>query len=386
VMSAFVIFCAAMVLAAIVAVVYPLVRPVPTTTKGEPVLAKSSAVALMLALALPISAALVYAGVSNFPWSSPTSAAAVPPGHGTAGDAGTMAEVTATLEARLASNPDDADGWRMLGRTYLISGEAGKAVTAYEKAVKIFGTRNPGLEMDLAEAMVLTDDPALQSRAGEIVAATLAEDSNNQKALWYGGVMAVRANDTETAKGNWMKLIEQNPPPEIREMIVSQLAELGVVVPPGEAPAAAPVMAAAGPAMGGGSMGGGAMGGGSMGGDAAAPRGRTIRVAVSIDPALQAKLKPGVPLFVAARQPGIPGPPIAAVRVTLDQLPMTVTLSDANTMIEGRDLSSVDDVEVVARVAFGGTAVIASGDLIGSSVQKKGSSADLGVVISKIQP
>jgi cytochrome c-type biogenesis protein CcmH len=72
--------------------------------------------------------------------------------------------------------------------------------------------------------------------------------------------------------------------------------------------------------------------------------------------------------------------------VTLDQLPMTVTLSDANTMIEGRDLSSVDDVEVVARVAFGGTAVIASGDLIGSSVQKKGSSADLGVVISKIQP
>jgi hypothetical protein len=57
-------------------------------------------------------------------------------------------------------------------------------------------------------------------------------------------------------------------------------------------------------------------------------------------------LKPGTTLFVSARQPGIPGPPIAAVRLNADQLPTTVTLSDANTMIEGRNLSSVDDVEV----------------------------------------
>jgi hypothetical protein len=61
-------------------------------------------------------------------------------------------------------------------------------------------------------------------------------------------------------------------------------------------------------------------------------------------------------------------------------------LSDANSMIEGRNLSSVNDVEVVARVAFGGTPMTASGDLIGSSVQKKGGSEDLDVVIAKVQP
>ena len=117
---------------------------------------------------------------------------------------------------------------------------------------------------------------------------------------------------------------------------------------------------------------------GTPGDPAAAAQGRTIRVAVSIDPAVAAKLRPGTPLFVSARQPGIPGPPLAAVRLTADQLPTTVTLSDANSMIEGRNLSSVDDVEIIARVAFGGTAITASGDLVGSAVQKKGGDARSG--------
>jgi hypothetical protein len=97
-------------------------------------------------------------------------------------------------------------------------------------------------------------------------------------------------------------------------------------------------------------------------------------------------MKPGVTLFVSARQPGIPGPPLAAVRLTSDQLPTTVVLSDANTMIEGRDLSSVADVEVVARVAFAGTPAITSGDLLGSAVHKKGGGEELDVVIARVQP
>ena len=60
-------------------------------------------------------------------------------------------------------------------------------------------------------------------------------------------------------------------------------------------------------------------------------------------------------------------------------------LSDANTMIEGRDLSSVDEVQLVARVAFGGTAVTASGDLLGEALHKKGAPED-SVVINRVSP
>jgi hypothetical protein len=91
-------------------------------------------------------------------------------------------------------------------------------------------------------------------------------------------------------------------------------------------------------------------------------------------------------VFVSAREPGIPGPPIAATRITTDQLPASVVLSDANAMIEGRDLSSVADLEIVARVAFGGTAVTQSGDLTGSVIQKKGGSETIAVLIDKVQP
>jgi cytochrome c-type biogenesis protein CcmH len=372
-MSAFVLFCIAMVIATIATLTYPLLRPLPVERKGEAAPSKARAPAIALAVLIPLGAALLYGQVSSFPWDNPQAAAPLPPGHGS-GDAGTMDEVTAALEARLASQPNDAQGWRMLGRTYLVSGNAAKAVTAYEKSAALLPDKDPGLELDLAEALVLTYDEAQRPKAKAIVDAALAADNNNQKALWYAGVIAVQADDKDAAKAHWVKLVEQNPPDEIRQIIVAQLQELGVTVPAGPAGA----VAAATPAMSAAPAGGI--------GTERAPQGRTLRVSVKVDPTVADKVKPGVALFVSAREPGIPGPPLAAVRITTDELPASVVLSDANSMIEGRNLSSVNDVEVVARVAFGGTPMSASGDLIGSSVQKKGGSEDLDVVIAKVQP
>jgi len=369
----FILVCAAMLMAAVALLARPLVRNAPAAAKGESVAPKATVATAALIIALPLAAAGLYAGLSNFPWDNPQAAAAAPAGHGVAGgDAGSMEEVTKQLEARLAENPQDVEGWRMLGRTYLVSGNAAKAVLAYTKADEISGGTDPGLRLDLAEALVLTDDPAVQGKAKEIIDGALATDELNQKALWYSGVMAARADDKETAKLRWTKLLETNPPPEIRQIIVAQLEGIGAEVPPGAAGTQAPAM-------------GGGMGGSAPAGEATAV-GRTVRVALSVDPALAGKLKPGTPLFVSARQPGIPGPPLAAVRISTDDLPTTVVLSDANSMVEGRNLSSVDDVQLVARVAFGGTAMLASGDLIGEASHKKGAAPDVSIVINKVSP
>jgi cytochrome c-type biogenesis protein CcmH len=377
----FILICAVMLVAAIAYVAVPLVRSVPSAAKGAPAAPRSTAVLVALMIALPVAAAALYSRISNFPWDNPIAAAAVPPGHGQGAAGGDMNEVKAQLEARLAANPGDLEGWQMLGRTYLVTGEAAKAVTAYQKAIDLTGGKDPALKLDLAEALILTDDPAVQEQAKQIVDAAIAADDGNGKALWYSGVMAIRSGDKETAKARWSKLLELNPPDDIRQIVVAQLAELGV-----EAPAMA---AAPSPAMGAGGGMGGAMGAGAASAGAAdgpAPTGRTIRIAISVDPKIAGKLQPGTPLFVAARQPGIPGPPLAAVRLSSDQLPTTVVLSDANSMMEGRNLSSVDDVELVARVAFGGTAVTAAGDLIGKAGQKKGGPADIAIVIDQVAP
>jgi len=372
--TSFIILCAVMLVAAIALVAYPLLRPTPGAIKGQPVLPPAIIPALAIGLGLVLGAAAMYHHSSNFPWKNPEAAAAVPPGHGDGTQGGSMEEVMKQLEARLQANPVDLEGWRMLARTYLVTGQAGKAVDAYEKAIQIAGDTDPSLQLDLAEALVLTNDAPMQERAKGIFAAALAADPNSQKALWYSGVIAIRAGDKETAKKRWSKLLEQNPPDEIRQILVAQLAELGVAVPAvaqaaSPAPTAAPMM-------------------GAQGGDAAAPapQGRTIRVAVSVDPSLVGKVPAGATLFVSAREPGIPGPPLAAVRLTSDVLPTTVVLSDANSMIEGRNLSSVGDIEVVAHVALAGAPMTSSGDLVGTAIQKKGGAADVKVAINKVQP
>jgi cytochrome c-type biogenesis protein CcmH len=363
-----------MIVAAVAIVLVPLLRNVPGEGKNAKPAPRAVPAAVAMMIALPLAASAFYGVTSNFPWDNPGAVAGQGAGH--TQDGGSMEEVMAQLEERLARSPGDAEGWRMLGRTYLVSGRAEDAVKAYEKAIKLTGSPDDSLKLDLAEALVLTDRPEAKQQAQGIIDAALAADANSQKALWYAGVLAVRGNDPETAKKNWSKLLEQDPPAEIRGILEQQLAELGVAAPATVGAAAAPP-----PGMGGGMT--------SMGAAATASTeatGRTIRVAVSVDPAVAANLKPGTPVFVSAREAGIPGPPLAAVRISSDELPTTVVLSDANTMVEGRNLSSVNEVQVVARVAFGGTAVTASGDLVGEARHAKGAAPDLSVVINKVSP
>jgi cytochrome c-type biogenesis protein CcmH len=369
--NTFLIVCAVMVVAALVLLLVPLLREDKPVAKGEKPAMRAVPMAVALMIALPLAAAAIYGITSNYPWDNPTVLASGAAGH--AQDAGSMEQVISQLEARLAKSPGDQEGWRMLGRSYLVTGRLQDAVNAYQKASAISGGKDPGVELDLAEALVLADDPARQPKAKAIIDAALAADPGNQKALWYSGLMARRADDPETAKMQWTKLLEANPPPEIRQILVAQLEQLGVVVP---ASASAPSPS-----------GGMAMGMGAAGADAGAtPSGRTIRVAVSVDPSLAASLRPGSVVFVSAREAGIPGPPLAAVRLSSDDLPTTVVLSDANAMVEGRNLSSVDEVQVVARVAYGGTAVTASGDLVGEARHTKAQAPDLSVVIDKVAP
>ncbi|HQR23887.1 MAG TPA: tetratricopeptide repeat protein, partial [Steroidobacteraceae bacterium] len=342
----------------------------PVAAKGEPASPRSTSAFAVVAITLPLAAGALYWGITNFPWKNPEAASAVPAGHGE-GEAGSLADAVKQLEARMAANPQDAEGWQMLGRSYLVTGQAGKAVTAYEKADAIVGGTDPGLKLDLAEALVLTDDPSLQARAKDIIDATLESDPNSGKALWYSGVLAMRRGDKDTAKAAFQKLLEQNPPPQIRQIVVEQLAGLGVQVPAAEGEGASAMAGSAGAQT-------------PESGVTAA--GRTVRVAISVDPSVAAKLKPGMPLFVAAREPGIPGPPLAAVRLSSDQLPTTVVLSDANSMVEGRNLSSVDTVEIVAHVAIGGTPTVATGDLVGQVKNSKGGPTDVAIVINQVAP
>ena len=352
-MTAFFLAAAAMLVAALALILVPLLRRRPAAAAEGAPPAPATITGVITAIAVPIVAVGLYLGITSYPWRGEGPSAVTP-----TTEPASIEEAIARIEARLATHPDDATGWRMLGRSRVMTGQYAQAVTAYDKAIALTGGLDPGLRLDLAEALVLTSDAAGQGRARQIINEVLRSDPANQKALWYGGVIALRSDDAATAKRRFEALLAQEPPGEIRGILETQLATLEGVTPgqrPGDgaATSAPPV------------------------------RGRTIQVAVSIDKALASRLEKVVPVFVSARQPGIPGPPLAAVRLTSDALPATVELSDANTMIEGRNLSSVDEVEVSARVAFGGTAITAPGDLVGSARSRRSSQEMVAITIDK---
>ena len=107
--SAFVVVVALMVLAAIAAVIYPLLRPQVATAHGEPATPRAAPLAFALAVAVALGAVGLYANLNTFPWDNPLAVEALPAGHGEIGAAGAMNEVTAALEARLARDPNDRD-------------------------------------------------------------------------------------------------------------------------------------------------------------------------------------------------------------------------------------------------------------------------------------
>ncbi len=233
-MTAFFLAAAGMLLVALVLILVPLLRRRQGTTDGTAAaLAPATISSVVAAIALPIAAGGLYLGITTYPWRGAPQAQDTP-----AAGRETIQEAIAKIEARLASHPDDATGWRMLGRSLVMAGQFTRAVPAYERAIALTGGLDPGLRLDLAEALVLANDPAAQTVGRQIADEVLTSDPANQKALWYSGVIALRADDPATARQRFAALLAQDPPGEIRGVLETQLATLGAAER-GTAPAAA---------------------------------------------------------------------------------------------------------------------------------------------------
>ena len=245
------------------------------------------------------------------------------------------------LENRLKENPQDVNGWLLLGRSYASMGRFPQALDAYQHAYDVSKGENIDAMLGLGEAMFLTDEASLGGRAGELFEAALTRAPQHPKALWYGSVAALRAGDLQTGRDRLQALLAQDPPPELKTILQRQIDDLNAQL--GEVGEGAEAVAGSGNAAG---------------------ISRTITVAVSITPDIQRQVSAETPLFVLARDPN-GGPPLAVQRFTSAQLPLTITLSDQDAMVPSRTISSVPQVQVVARLARQGTPQAQSGDFFG---------------------
>ncbi|MBM4238700.1 MAG: hypothetical protein FJ154_04090 [Gammaproteobacteria bacterium] len=257
------------------------------------------------------------------------------------------AAMVSRLAKRLESEPNDVQGWLMLGRSYTALGQLPLAQRAYQRADRLESGRNVEALIGLAEAMVMQANGSVDPRAARLFEQALTLEPNSEKALFYSAVAAQRRGDTPLAISRFEKMLQMGPPENIRNILQEQVAQLRASVAAGAAGAAA-----AAPA---------------TGAQSATSTSETPRVivAVSIKPALAREIAPRSTLFVFVRAPGRPGPPLAVKRLPAT-LPVSVELTAADSMVPGLSFAPNDTVEVSAKISADGSATPKSGDLIGS--------------------
>ena len=125
------------------------------------------------------------------------------------------------LAKRLEENPNDAQGWVMLGRSYTMMERYADAATAYGRATTLNGS-DAGLWTDYAEALALSNGQRLEGKPMEAVNRALQIDPNNEKALALAGEAAYQAADYKKAIEYWQKLRAGS---ETQKAVSDQLAK-----------------------------------------------------------------------------------------------------------------------------------------------------------------
>jgi cytochrome c-type biogenesis protein CcmH len=267
--------------------------------------------------------------------------------------------MVAKLEAKLKEDPNNAEGWGMLGRSYAAMERFQDAVDAYRKGLKL-QPDNAELLSDFADSQAMLQGRKLEGEAAQAVARAIKADPNNFKALSLAGTIAFEQQDYKLAVTYWSRAVERAPadnPPlaqQLREALAEARQRAGM--PPDEANnAAAAAAASAGPHVSG---------------------------TVTLAPALADKVSPDDTVFIFARAASGPKMPLAIVRKQVKDLPFSFTLNDSQAMSPQMKISGFQEVVIGARISRSGQAMPQDGDFAGQADAVKVGSEDVKVEIA----
>lgn len=245
-----------------------------------------------------------------------------------------MADALAQLEAELERSPQQAEGWRLLGRAYAAQGRATESADAFIRAARLLPD-DPDMLVEAAEARALAHPQrTIDAQAVAWLDHALAVAPGHQRARWFRGIAHRQAGDPAAAARTWEPLLDRVEPStaaSLHDQVNLARAEAGL----------SPLLAA----------------------DAPGADPPVIDVTVSLAPALADRVPAGATLYVIARQAGGPPMPVAVERIAAHGFPVEVTLDDADSPMPTLRLSQAGTVEVVARVSASGDATAATGDL-----------------------
>lgn len=116
----------------------------------------------------------------------------------------------ATLARRLEQNPDDLQGWSLLGATYAAMGRHGEAAEAFRRASAL-SQGDPELTGSFAEQLTIAGGGIVSPEARSVFEAVLAADPGNFRARYYLAVARQQAGDVKGAIDGWAAMLADSP-------------------------------------------------------------------------------------------------------------------------------------------------------------------------------
>jgi cytochrome c-type biogenesis protein CcmH len=131
----------------------------------------------------------------------------------------------AALAKRLEQNPNDIQGWTMLGRSYTSMEKYKEASDAYTKATALKAD-DADLWADYAFAMAMANGQHLQGKPQELIKNSLQLDPDNAKALELAGSAAFETKNYKEAIDYWQRLLAKTPSgSEIAQTIAQRIEQ-----------------------------------------------------------------------------------------------------------------------------------------------------------------
>src|SRR5258707_11597728 len=248
------------------------------------------------------------------------------------------------LAAHLRENPDDTDGWQLLGRSYAALGRFPEAVDAYARAA-VRAPRDAQLLADFADALGMARGQSLRGEPEKLLLRALEIDPENMKALALAGTAAFDRRDFRSAAAYWSRMQPLVPAGSEDERVIQENV--------GEAR--------------------------KLAAGARHPNGKVV-----ISKKLQDQVRPDDELFLFARAEKGPPMPLAAMKLRAADLPLDFVLDDSMAMAPGLALSRFPRIVVTARVSRGGQPAPQPGDLQGSSRAVANNAQGVRVIIDTV--
>jgi cytochrome c-type biogenesis protein CcmH len=253
-------------------------------------------------------------------------------------------KMVAGLAEKLKAEPENIEGWMMLGRSFKVLERYPDAVEAYGRAYQLAGDR-ADVMLPYAEVLALANNGNWKGKPYELITKTLAIQPESLTGLWFAAIANAQQGDKKTAVEFLQKLeplLPEGSPDkqQIHDIIKNTETLAGTnSAAPDKSPA--PVE----------------------------KNDISVTVSVSLANQLQSEAKPDDTVFIYAQALSGPKMPLAIVRKKVKDLPLSVNLTDADSMLPNMKLSSFSEVKLLARISKSGNPMPQSGDLIGTIEQ-----------------